>query len=57
LKIRAQIIGISFMVGMTIGIVVGRITDNMGLWIAIGSIVGIMAGAVITMVRTSENGE
>jgi uncharacterized protein involved in exopolysaccharide biosynthesis len=45
------------MVGMTIGIVVGRITDNMGLWIAIGSIVGIMAGAVITMVRTSENGE
>jgi hypothetical protein len=57
LKIRAQIIGISFMVGMTIGIVVGRITDNMGLWIAIGSIDGIMAGAVITMVRTSENGE
>lgn len=57
MKIRAQIIGISFIVGMTFGSIVGRITDNMGLWIAIGSVVGIMAGAVIATVQSSENGE
>jgi uncharacterized membrane-anchored protein YhcB (DUF1043 family) len=36
MEIRAQTIGISFIVGMIIGSVIGRLTENMGLWIAIG---------------------
>jgi len=57
MEIKAQTIGISFIVGMIIGIVVGRITENMGFWIAIGPVIGIMAGAVIATVRTSQKGE
>ena len=55
--IRAQIIGNSFMVGMMIGIVVGRITDSMGFWIAMGSLIGIIVGAVIDMLRISQKSE
>ncbi len=54
---RAQIIGISFVAGLTIGIVVGAVTDNMGLWIAIGTVIGIVVGAVIATVRTSQEDE
>ena len=57
MEIRARIIGISFIVGMIIGITIGRITDNMGLWIVMGSVIGIMVGAVISMVRTNPKGK
>jgi uncharacterized membrane protein YoaK (UPF0700 family) len=57
MEIRAQTIGISFIVGMIIGSVIGRLTENMGLWIAIGPVIGIMAGAVIAIVRSSQKGE
>jgi uncharacterized membrane protein YoaK (UPF0700 family) len=57
MEIRAQTIGISFIVGMIIGSVIGRLTENMGLWIAIGPVIGIMAGAVISIVRSSQKGE
>ena len=54
---RAQIIGISFVVGLTIGIVVGAATDNMGLWIAIGTVIRLIVGAVISTVLTSQGDE
>lgn len=54
---RAQIIGISFVVGLTIGIVVGAVTDNMGIWIAMGTVIGLIAGAVIATVLTSREDE
>lgn len=57
MEIRARIIGISFIVGMMIGIVVGRITDNMGFWAAMGSLIGIMVGAAIVILRTSQKSE
>ena len=38
---RAQIIGIGFVAGLSIGIVVGAVTDNMGLWIGIGTAIGL----------------
>jgi hypothetical protein len=57
MEIRAQTIGISFIVGMIIGIVVGRITENMGFWITVISVIGILVGAVIATVRTSQKGE
>jgi hypothetical protein len=57
MEFRAQIIGISFIVGMIIGIEVGRITENMGFWITIISVIGILVGAVIATVRTSQKGE
>jgi len=57
MEIRTRIIGISFIVGMITGVVVGRITDNMGLWVAMGSVIGIMIGAVITTVGTNKNDE
>ncbi len=57
MEIRARTIGISFIVAMMIGIVVGRVTDNMGLWIAIVSLIGIIVGVVIDMLRTSQKNE
>ena len=57
MEIRARITGISFIVGMIIGIVVGRITDNMGFWAAMGSLIGIMVGAAIVILRTSQKSE
>jgi F0F1-type ATP synthase assembly protein I len=54
---RAKIIGISFVAGLTIGILVGSVTDNMGLWIAMGTVIGLIVGAVISTVLTSREDE
>ena len=54
---RALIIGISFVAGLNIGIVVGALTDNMGLWIAIGTAIGLIVGAVIATVLTRREDE
>ena len=54
---KGQIIGISFVAGMFIGIVVGTVTDNMGLWIAMGTIIGLLIGAVLATRATEDNGD
>ena len=57
MELRVRIIGICFTFGMMIGIAGGRITNNMGLWIAMGSLIGILVGTAIATVRTSQKGE
>ena len=54
---KGQIIGIGLVAGISIGVVVGAVTDNMGLWIAMGTAIGIVVGAVIATVRTSPTAE
>ncbi len=49
------IMGVSFVLGLTIGIVVGAITGNMGIWLSLGVALGLIAGAVIS--QTSKKGE
>ena len=52
---KGQIIGISFVAGLTIGIVVGALTDNMGLWIAMGTVIGLLIGAVLASRAAEDN--
>ena len=52
-----RIIGIGFVAGLSIGIVVGAVTDNMGFWIAIGTTVGLVFGAAIATVLTRQETE
>ncbi len=54
---RGQIIGIGLVAGVSIGVVVGAITDNMGFWIAIGTAIGLLVGAVIAARRESQEAE
>ena len=54
---RGQIIGISLLAGVYIGVVAGAITDNMGFWIAIGAGIGIVVGAAIAGRRESQEAE
>ena len=54
---RGQIIGISLVAGVSIGVVVGAITDNMGFWIGIGTAIGLLVGAAIATLRTSQEAE
>ena len=49
-----RIIGIGFVAGLSIGIVVGSVTDNMGLWIGIGTTIGLVFGAAIAAVLTRQ---
>ena len=41
------IIGISFVVGLTVWIVVGSVTGDMGLWVSMGTLIGLVFGAAI----------
>ena len=54
---RARIIGIIFVAGLTVGIVVGAVTDNMGLWIGIGTAIGLVFGAAIATILTRSEAE
>ena len=38
-------VGIALTFGLTLGIVIGSLTDNMGLWIAVGVTFGMCIGA------------
>ena len=52
-----RIIGIGFVAGLSIGIVVGAVTDNMGFWIAIGTTIGLVFGAAIATVLARQETE
>jgi hypothetical protein len=54
---KGQIIGISVVADMFIGIVVGAVTDNMGFWIATGTVIGLLIGAVLATRAAEENGD
>ena len=54
---RARITGIGFVAGLSVGIVVGAVTDNMGLWIGIGTAIGLIFGAAIATVLTRQESE
>ena len=54
---KGQIIGIGLVAGISIGVVVGAVTDNMGLWIGLGTTLGIVVGAAIATVRTNPAAE
>lgn len=54
---RARITGIGFIAGLSVGIVVGAVTDNMGLWIGIGTAIGLIFGAAIATVLTRQESE
>tara|TARA_B100000809_G_C14904108_1_gene447343 strand:- start:54 stop:191 length:138 start_codon:yes stop_codon:yes gene_type:complete len=43
--------------GLTVGIIVGAVTDNMGLWISIGTVFGLVFGAAIATVLASQEAE
>ena len=38
-------VGVALTFGSTLGIVIGSLTDNMGLWIAVGVTFGVCIGA------------
>ena len=54
---RARITGIGFIAGLSIGIVLGAVSDNMGLWIGLGTALGIVFGAAIATVLTRRESE
>ena len=54
---RGRRIGIGFVAGLSIGIVVGSVTDNMGLWIGIGTAFGLVFGAAIATILTRSEAE
>ncbi len=54
---RARITGIGFIAGLSVGIVVGAVTDNMGFWIGIGTAIGLVFGAAIATVLTRQESE
>tara|TARA_B100000809_G_scaffold201965_1_gene202650 strand:+ start:1584 stop:1781 length:198 start_codon:yes stop_codon:yes gene_type:complete len=53
-KSRNSIIGIGFIIGLTIGIVVGSVTDNMGFWIAMGTGFGLVFGAGLPVLQKNK---
>ncbi len=54
---RARITGIGFIAGLSVGIVIGAVTDNMGFWIGIGTAIGLVFGAAIATVLTRQEPE
>ncbi len=54
---RARITGIGFIAGLSVGIIVGRVTDNMGFWIGIGTAIGLVFGAAIATILTRSEAE
>ena len=56
-KSKKSIIGIGLTLGISIGAVVGAVTDNMGLWISMGVAFGLIIGAAIYAKLSAEETE
>ena len=54
---KKSIIGIGLMLGIIIGVVVGAVTENMGLWISMGTTFGLIIGAAIYAKWSAEETE
>ena len=46
-KNKESIIGIGLILGVSMGVAFGAVTDNIGLWISMGAAFGLIIGAAI----------
>lgn len=53
---QLRIIGIGVALGISIGVVIGAGTDNVGLWVALGVTFGAAGGVVVATVLQNRRG-